>query len=222
MSKEQIYYTLIFALFIFELSFHFLPKILHEVLGVFMAAVVVNHVSINSQRFILSMKNMTPRKFFNALTNCALIISLIIILLTGVCISNYLFPNMASFELRCNMTIFTLHKSAAYVMMILVGVHVGIHWQEMRQRLLQAFGLEKFYQRRKIFFHAIILALSAVGVWGFFLNRLSSRILMEHIFATPATDLPAPIFMLLIVGGIIFFAAATFLIDKKLFRSVRR
>ena len=220
MSKRQIYCTLIFALLVFELSFHFLPKILHEVLGVFMAAVVVNHVSINSQRFITSMKSMTPRKFFNATVNCALIISLIIILFTGVCISNYLFQNMASFELRRNMTIFTLHKSAAYVMMILIGVHMGIHWQEMRQRLLHALKLEEFYQRRKNLFHAIILALSAVGLWGFFLNRLPSRILMNHIFSTPATDLPAPIFMLLIVCGIIFFAKITFFLDKK-FREIK-
>ena len=41
---------------------------------------------------------------------------------------------------------------------------------------------------------------------------------MKHIFATPATDLPALLFMTLTLGGIIFFALITFLVDKKICR----
>ena len=42
--------AILFALFVAELSFHFLPKILHEILGVAMAAAIVLHVAINFRR----------------------------------------------------------------------------------------------------------------------------------------------------------------------------
>ena len=198
--------AILFALFVAELSFHFLPKILHEIFGVAMAAAIVFHVTINFRRFVSTFKKISARKFFSATINFSLTICAAIILFSGVCMSNFLFPDAASSELRRNMTLHQLHTATPYVMMILIGMHCGLHRQELR--------LEKFYRQRKIFFMAAAIILSAAGVVGLFLNRFVDRILMRHIFATPATDLPAPLFMLLIIGDVIFFALITLLIEK--------
>ena len=202
--------AILFALFVAELSFHHLPKILHEIFGVAMAAAIFLHVAINFRRFKSLFKKITPRKFFSVTINFLLAICAAIILFTSVPMSNYLFPDLATSELRRNMTLHQMHTAAPYVMMILIGVHAGLHWEELRQRFFKRFVSEKFLK-------AAAIILSAVGVVGLFLNRFLDRILMKHIFATPATDLPAPLFVLLIVGGVIFFAAITFLIDKKFF-----
>ena len=219
--KNLLIDLILIALFVAELSFFFLPKILHEILGVAMVAVIIFHVAMNFRRLAaLTKGNITPRKFFSIEINVALLLAVILIFATGVCMSNYLFPDVASAALRRNMTIHNLHVSAPYVMMILIGMHIGLHLREIRQRILNLFELEEFYQRRKIFFKAAAVILSIIGVAGFFLNRLAARLSMKHIFATPATDLPLAIFILLMLGGVVFFALVTFYIDKKFFRSV--
>ena len=123
--------------------------------------------------------------------------------------SNFLFVDAVSFELRRNMTIHQLHVALPYLLMILVGLHVGFHWSELWQHLLNTFGLTKLYERRyKLFFTAAMI-LSIVGAYGLHLNRVGDRIMMKHIFGTPATDLPAAVFALMIVGGVALFAAIT-------------
>lgn len=213
--------VILLALFVAELSFHHLPKVLHEVLGVAMVALIIFHVAINLRRVESLFKNFSPRKFFFVEVDVALLLAAGLIFVTGVCMSNHLFPDVASAELRRNMTLHQLHVSAPYVMMILIGMHLGLHWREFWQRFLNLSGLTELYQRRKIFFKAAAIILSAIGVAGFFLNRLASRLAMKHIFSTPATDLPAVIFMLLIVGGVAFFTVLTFFVDKKFFLKER-
>lgn len=205
--KKFLLDVILFALFVAELSFHYLPKVLHEILGVAMALAIVLHVAINFRRFKSLFKKMTPRKIFIVTIDFALAIGAAIILFAGVCMSNYLFTDAVSFELRRNMTIHQLHVAIPYMMIILIGAHVGLHAQELRQR----------FSNVKNFFNVAIAALSIIGAFGLFFNRVLDRILMKHIFATPATDLIAPLFMLLIIGGVIFFALITFFVDRKIF-----
>ena len=206
--KKFLLDVILIVLFVAGLSFHHLPKILHEILGVAMAAAIIVHVVINFRRFKSLFKKITPRKFFIIAINIALAIGAVIILFTSVSVSNYLFTDLASFELRRNMMIHQLHVATPYVMMILIGAHVGFHAQELRQRFLSV----------KKFFNVTILILAAFGAFGLFYNRVLDRILMKHIFATPATELHGIIFALMILGGVIFFALITFLIDKNIFR----
>ena len=213
--------AILFVLFVAEMSFHHLPKILHEVLGVTMTAAIILHVAINWRRFTSLFRNVTPQKFFNAEIDLALIICAAAVLFNGVVLSNYLFADFVSFELRRNMTLHQLHVAAPYAMMILIGVHLGFHWRELRLRLLKTFGLEEFYSRRESLFVTAAVMLAACGVAGLYLNRVVDRLLMKHIFATPATDLPAAVFALLIIGGVIFFAIIGFVIDEKFFRKGR-
>lgn len=191
----------LFALFVAEMCFHFLPKILHEILGVAMFALIIFHVAINRRRF-MSLK----KKFLSVALNVALTICAAIIFVSGVCMSNFLFVDVISPELQRNMTIHQLHVAAPYVLMILLGVHVGLHWRELFQR---------FFKRREKFLLATAVILSAVGAYGLYLNRVADRIMMKHIFATPATELPAIIFALMIVGGVALFALITVALNRK-------
>ncbi len=194
------------ALFAAELSFHFLPAILHEVFGVAMAAAIIFHVAINRRRFKFALP-----------LNVALTICAAVTLATGVCMSNYLFVDAVSFELRRNMTIHQLHVATPYLMLILIGVHVGLNWRELWRRTLHLIGAEEFYRRRRFLFRAAAIILAAFGVAELIMNRVADRILMKHIFATPATDLPAAVFVLMIIGGVALFAAITFLLNEKFF-----
>ena len=207
--------VILFVLFVAELCFYHLPKVLHEILGVALLAATIFHVTINRRRFLSLTKKITAKKFFVAATDVALTICAAMIFFTGVCMSNFLFVEQVSFELRRNMTLHQLHVALPYVMMILIGVHVGCHWSELWHRFLNVIGAEEFFQRQRKLFIATAIILSGAGAYGLYLNRVADRIMMKHIFATPATELSLAIFALLIVGGVALFALITFLLNRK-------
>lgn len=201
--------ALLFVLFVAEMCFHHLPKDWHEIFGVALVVLTIFHVAINRRRFTSLTKKITARKFFCLTTDVALTICAVIILATGVCMSNFLFVDTVSFEIRRNMTLHQLHVALPYLAMILVGLHVGFHWSELWQRFLNTSGLTKLFERRyKLFFTAAMI-LSIVGAYGLHLNRVGDRIMMKHIFGTPAMDLPLAIFALMIVGGVALFVSIT-------------
>lgn len=208
---------ILFALFVAELSFHHLPKILHEILGVAFTVAILIHLWINRRRIEPLTKKLSPRKIFALTIDFALTICTAVTVISGVVVSNYLFAELMNFELRRNITVHQLHVAAPYVMMILLGVHVGLHWRELQIRLLNFFGAEEFYQRHEKIFHAFFVLISIFGAAGLYLNRVGDRILMKHIFATTATELHGAIFALMISGGVILSALITFLLDKKIF-----
>lgn len=206
------------ALFVAELSFHYLPKDLHEILGVALIATILVHFAINFKRLFALTKKITTRKFFAIEVVLALGFCTLLIFLTGLCQSNYLFPDLVNSTLRRNMTIHNLHTSSPYIMTILIGMHIGLHGRELKQKVLRLLRAENFFKRWRIVFDGIIMTVAAFGVLGLFLNRFFARILMKHIFSTPATDLPAPMFIFLLVGSIVFFAVVTHFVVKKFFK----
>ena len=210
--------ALLIALFVAELSFNYLPKELHEIIGVALIVIIFVHFAINLRRLFALFNKLSTRKFFSIEVNLALMIGTLIILLTGLGQSNYLCPDLANATLRRNMTLHNLHTSTPYIMTILIGMHIGLHWREVKQKVLRLLGAEDFFKRRKRVFEVLILVMAAFGVLGLILNRFFDRIMMKHIFSTPATDLPAPIFIFLLVSSITFFAVITYFVAKKVFK----
>lgn len=54
---------ILFALFVAEMSFQFLPKVLHEIFGVALTAAIIFHVVINRRRFVALTKKFRREKF---------------------------------------------------------------------------------------------------------------------------------------------------------------
>ena len=196
--------TILLILFMLVMSFHFIPKILHEVLGLAMAVAMIGHFVWNWHAF----KNQKMR--LSALIDIILIACLILIIFTGICISNYLFNGMIDMRFQRNITIHQLHVALPFLFMILSGFHLGLHWQSFRQRFKNLINLNIPSMLSKL----AILALILVGVYGSFLNRIGDRLLMQHIFATPATELPFGAFIGLMIGIFTIYIAIGFAFNK--------
>ena len=186
------------------MSFHFIPKILHEVLGLIMATAMIGHFVWNWRAF----KNKKMR--LPMLIDVALFVFLIVIIFTGVCISNHLFNGMIDMRLQRNITIHQLHVALPFLFMILSGIHLGLHWQGFRQRINNFINLNV----PKIVSKFLLILLIAVGIYGSFLNRIGDRLLMQHIFATPATELPFGAFALLLIGIFSIYVVIGFFLNK--------
>ena len=208
----------VLVLFLLVMSFHFLPRILHEIFGLIMPVAVAIHL-IENRRWFLNLNHgkWTKRKIFSALINFSILLCFFVILAAGICMSNYIFNEIIPLDIRRNMTIHQLHVSLPYVLMILIGVHVGLHWREIWNRFINFVGVKKNSCKYKVSCCILSTVIICFGIYGAFLNRVGDRILMKHIFATPATELSWAEFLFLFVatGGI--FSAVTFWLDEKFF-----
>ncbi|MCR5834698.1 MAG: hypothetical protein K6G55_08650 [Selenomonadaceae bacterium] len=208
----------LFALIVIEISYLHMPKILHEVLGIMLAVMTVIHILVNRRRLVLLTKNVTARKIFSLTVVIAMMVCMSIIFVSGILVSNYLFTDFISFDLHQNITMHQLHLSLPYIMMILVSMHIGLHLQELTKAIKDWLGLSEFGMWRRIIFTTFIAVMMIGGEVWLILNRVADRIAMKHIFGTAAATLPPTVFVLMIVGTIILFAAITFVIDKKFLR----
>ena len=148
------------------------------------------------------------------LVDVALIVCVAVIIFTGVCISNHLFNGMIDMKLQRNITIHQLHVSLPFLMMILSGLHLGLHWQGFWQRIKNLLSIDTTSIIYKFISRLAILILIAAGIYGSFLDRIGDRLMMQHIFATEATDLPFVAFALLMSGVFTLYVIAGFILNK--------
>ena len=218
MKKYFLDATLLTA-FLLVMSFHFLPRILHEVLGVVMFAAVILHFVLNRRWFFNFYRGkLSARKIFSTLINFSMLATFAVIFVSGVCMSNYIFNDFVSLELRRNFTLHQLHVSLPYILMILIGLHIGLHWREIWNRFLNFMKLQKNSLRLKVGCYISIFATICLGIYGAVLNRVGDRILMKHIFATPATELSFAEFAILFLATMSIYSIAIYFIDKKFFK----
>lgn len=199
---------LLFIVFLLVMSFPFLPHILHEVLGIILFFAMSGHFTWNIKTFKNHKYN------FLQIIDIFLLISLVIITVAGILISNFLFVDMFSTEYRKMIIIHQLHVTISYVMFILIGVHLGINWRSIQQRSKKIINIELPSYVEKIFVGIMIL----IGIYGSFANQIGDRLMMEHIFATKATDLPFGIFLLMMICIFSIYVLIGYWISSKISR----
>lgn len=184
MNIRKILDLVLFVLFLLLMSFHFLPRDVHEILGVAMAAAVVVHVFINLKRFFsLLKKDFTLRKKFIFAMDVVLIAIFLANIVAGIFMSNYLFHDVIPLELRHSITFQQLHDVLPYYLIIFVGIHVGLHWKSIRDKFFAFMKKSKKAVPQKILGAIVIYG----GVYGSVMDRMSDRLMLEHIVATAAT-----------------------------------
>ena len=191
--------VLLLVLFLAVMSFHALPKLLHEVLGLLLPLTVFLHLFLNRRWFsALFSGKWTVMRVMSVSVNLLLVICLFLVAVTGICLSNHLFKDMIPLALQRNITLHQLHVSLPFAMLLLMGIHFGFHWQVWKQRLLQFFHWEADFFAYRWGSRIMTIAFIGLGIYGSLQNRIGDRLLMKHIFATPATDLPGVIYALLL------------------------
>ena len=101
---------LLFILFLLLMSFHFLPRDVHEILGVAMAAGVLIHIIINLKRFFsLIQSGTTKGRIFTFIIDLILFGIFAANIIAGIFMSNYLFHDFIPLELHRDMTFHQIH-----------------------------------------------------------------------------------------------------------------
>ena len=215
--KRNLLNITMLLLFLLTMSFYFLPKMLHEVLGILWFLAVIWHLYLNRNwLFSISKGKWTTIRVISVAINLLLMVSMVVVMITGVFISNHLFKGWVGMELARNITVHQLHVSLPFLMMILTGIHLGLHIKGLWQRLLNWLSIDKNSARVRIVAYVSSIILVILGIYGSFLHRVGDRLLMKHIFATKATELNFALFFIILIGIFGMYVVVGYGVDRVL------
>ena len=192
-------------LFLPIMCFHYVPKVLHEVLGILWLMLVLIHVGQNRHWFVSLKRGRWPMlRIIGTVVDILLLVVLVVLLGAGSGISNHLFKEIMPLDIQRSILIHQLHVSLPYALLILMGLHWGLHFKGWRARWHLPWPA--FLPLKVVL--AVLVA--AGGIYGSFLDRVGDRLLMKHIFATPATGEPAVVYvgLLLAIMGLYIIIGA--------------
>lgn len=195
-------------LFLPIMCFHYVPKVLHEVLGILWLLLVLIHIGQNRQWFAsLKRGRWSIFRLIGTVIDILLLVVLLVMVGAGSGISNHLFKEIMPLGIQRSILIHQLHVSLSYALLILMGLHWGLHFKGWRERWHLPWPASKRVKA------VLALLVTAGGIYGSFLDRVGDRLLMKHIFATPATGESAIVYvgLLLAIWGMYVILGALLL-----------
>ncbi len=203
------------VLFLLVMCFPLLPKQLHEVLGVALSLAAGIHIYWN-RKWFSSCGNAirSARGRLSAVMNTLLLLLTVMILITGLCISNHLLKGLVPLYLQRSILLHQLHGSLPFYWMILAGIHLGLHWRELRRRLAGRFPMSGPSGAGRLLTLLLPVVFLILGIWGSFLNHVGDRLMMKHVFHTPAMQYPLGLYLLFLLAILGMYAWIGFMADN--------
>lgn len=109
---------------------HAISMAFHEIAGLFLFGLFVIHCLLN-RKWVTSItakffsKSIAPRVRFGYIIDLMLLVSFILIIISGISTSQVLFPSIAQAK---DSPWRSVHHFFAALSIILVGIHLGLHW----------------------------------------------------------------------------------------------
>lgn len=151
---------------------------LHEIFGIaafifFLIHKLINIKLIKNMFNKFSSKNIVQK--FVIITDLFLLIDIFIIIGTGVLISQYLFNNVFSIS---DLSIYSaVHHGSAYLGMLLISVHIGLHWNFIINMLKKIFKVKYISAFRTIVLRITTVIIMLLGIKASFDQNVLSNLI---------------------------------------------
>ena len=161
-----------------SLAYWWLENVPHEIFGTALFALLAWHIGVNRRWF----KNLFEgrydrRRAVVAALHVLLIVNMLILLLTSIVISKSLFsalPIPDSIYLR------EVHWFSAYWVMMIVGIHLGLHWTRVMTLTRSTLGLRPDSAGRTLALRIAAVLLTGFGVWSFSVLGIWSKLTFTY------------------------------------------
>jgi hypothetical protein len=157
--------TAMAILLLLALAYWWLENLPHEIFGTVLFALLGWHFAMNRTWFRnLFRGRYDTRRTITLVLHLLLIANMLVLLVTSVVISKSVFeflPIPDSIYLR------DVHWFAAYWVMVIVGVHLGLHWTRVMGMVRTTLGLSLGNSARTLMLRIAAALLAGFGVWSF-------------------------------------------------------
>lgn len=153
------------ALLLLSLAYWWMENLPHEIFGAVLFALLGWHLAVNRIWFRNLLRGRyDTRRMITPVLHLLLIANMLVLLVTSVVISKSVFeflPIPDSIYLR------DVHWFAAYWVMVIVGVHLGLHWSRVIGVVRATLRLSPRNSARTLVLRIAAALLAGFGVWSF-------------------------------------------------------
>jgi hypothetical protein len=165
------------GLLLLGLAYWWLGNVVHEVAGTAMFLLLIAHNVFNRRWWGgISKTRREPRSIFNVGVTFALLGAMVALLVTSVLISNALSPFLPPWG---GFTVRQIHTLAAYWVLIIVAIHLGLRWPMLMAVARNLLGIRTPSALRTLVLRVVALAIALHGVWSCTVLGLSGKLSMQ-------------------------------------------
>ena len=165
------------GLLLFGLSYWWLGNTAHELAGTAMFLLLVVH-NVFNRRFYgtIARARREARGLVNIAVTLALLIAMVVLLITSVLISHALSGVMSPYG---GFTVRQIHTLAAYWVLVVVAIHLGLRWPLIMGVARGLLGISKPNAARSRTLRLAAAAIAVHGVWSSFELGLGTKLAMQ-------------------------------------------
>lgn len=206
--------VLMIVLLVGEMTFFYLPPLLHEVVSVAFLLPMIWHIALN-RRYVSSLGHgrWSGSRALRLLLNILLAASCLASIFSGCLISSTLFSGIVPLSVRGNPLLYQLHSTAARYFLVLAGAHLGWHLPAWWQRWQRVSGITSRPFSVRLVLGGFFIVLGIVALYAAQQDCLLQRLQGAHIFMTPALAYHGAGYALTQVGILILSAEIGLLIS---------
>lgn len=157
----------------------FTGMLIHELLGIGVFMLFAIHNLLNWKCTKAMLKKLFDKKIplkarIGILLDIALTLNVTLIVSTGILISKEIFSFSADANLLS--TLSALHHSTATLGLLLISIHIGLHWNPIMATFRKLFNLKTLDKARTYALRAVTLAIVALGIRGSYTQDVGTNL----------------------------------------------
>jgi hypothetical protein len=174
--------VLMLVLLILEFSRVYTGQLLHEIFGIalFLLFIIHNVLNISYYKNILKGSYSLSRTVM-ALVNSLFLICMVFTIVLGISISQEIFKGL---NLSGNMTVRKLHTILGYWNLVLLSIHLGLHFKTIFAKLIYKIKDKK---NIKVFIYIVEAIIVIFGFWKMIKINLAAYLFGKLNFAINST-----------------------------------
>ena len=176
-------------LILLEFAYRLTGSTLHELIGLAMLCLFIVHGAWNWRWFVaLGKGRYAAQRLASTTINALLLVAVLLMMASGVLNSDLLY-SLTQVEL--DLLPRELHTAAAYWLLILVGVHLGMHWKTVmaEARKLAGGAWDSLPSPlRALSMNVISAGLVTYGIFASFARSVFSRLTAYYSFGNSEVD----------------------------------
>lgn len=167
------------------MDYRFTDNAIHEILGLFIVLPFIIHNILNRHWYTaIGNGKKNPLRSLTAITNLLLLVMMLLATVTGVFISQTIFP---VFSLNSNLWVHQLHSLSSYLGFILSAIHLGFYWNALYRKLCRWLRIDCTNFSYILLSRIASLFIIGYGIYASFTRHIGSKLLLKHVFNDWAT-----------------------------------
>lgn len=182
------------SLFLVTLAYDWLGNGGHEVVGTAVFLLLISHNIFNRRWYGMVMRAwLNPRLAINRTVTLSLLVAMLVLLVSSIVISQTVFSFL---PLTSTFTARQIHASVAYLTLLAVGAHLGLHWSRLLSLVRSKIGTTTSSKHVTLVFRVAAFGVAAFGAYSLSAVNAGSKLFMEMSFEYWDFETSAPAFFL--------------------------